>query len=214
MAGPLRLRGAHPAPGVRGWGADARPGLAALLDEALAAVDGDPGRLRVVFRVTPRACAVLTWGDVYPLVEEAILTRATAVIVEDGGRAEPGLRLIGGGDRTRPSLDWLAAHQATDGRWAAAGFGDTCDANPMREPATGGAGHPGYDVGTTGLSLLAFLGAGYTNRGRHKFARTVWKGLRFLKSVQRGTAASSTRTPPGPRSSTPSPRSPCSRRTG
>ncbi len=41
-----------------------------------------------------------------------------------------------------------------------------------------------YDPGVTGLALCAFLGAGYTNRGRHPFAKTVSKGLRYLKNVQ------------------------------
>ncbi|MHC4958631.1 MAG: prenyltransferase/squalene oxidase repeat-containing protein [Planctomycetota bacterium] len=75
-------------------------------------------------------------------------------------------------------LQWLADHQDVggDGRWDADGFmkhdkaDDKCD----------GPGGALYDVGVTGLSLLAFLGAGYTDRSDHKFRTNVRKGLRFL----------------------------------
>jgi hypothetical protein len=32
--------------------------------------------------------------------------------------------------------------------------------------------------------VLAFLGAGYTNRGSHPHAKVVSKGVRFLKNFQ------------------------------
>jgi hypothetical protein len=41
-----------------------------------------------------------------------------------------------------------------------------------------------YDPGVTGLALCAFLGAGYTNRGEHPFAKVVSRGLRYLRNVQ------------------------------
>ncbi|MHC4549871.1 MAG: prenyltransferase/squalene oxidase repeat-containing protein [Planctomycetota bacterium] len=78
-------------------------------------------------------------------------------------------------------LEWLAEHQDVeeDGRWDCDSFmkhdppGDRCD----------GAGAALHDVGVTGLALLAFLGANYTDRGSPKenpFARHVRRGLRFL----------------------------------
>ena len=47
-----------------------------------------------------------------------------------------------------------------------------------------GAGDERIEAGVTGLALCAFLGAGYTNRGKHPFAKVVSKGLRYLKNVQ------------------------------
>jgi hypothetical protein len=93
----------------------------------------------------------------------------------------------GGGKRGRgaveDALKWLAAHQSPNGGWEAAAFNKWCDGKPT---STGpdGLGKALYDPGVTGLALCAFLGAGYTNRGRHPFAKTVSKGLRYLKNVQ------------------------------
>jgi len=93
----------------------------------------------------------------------------------------------GGGRKTQgaveDALKWLAAHQSPNGGWEAATFMKWCDGKPV---ATGpdGAGKAHYDPGVTGLALCAFLGAGYTNRGRHPFAKTVSAGLRYLKNVQ------------------------------
>ncbi len=47
-----------------------------------------------------------------------------------------------------------------------------------------GQGKALYDPGVTGLALCAFLGAGYTNRGRHPFARVVSRGMAYLKNIQ------------------------------
>ena len=65
----------------------------------------------------------------------------------------------------------------------AAGFHRWCDLKPASQGPEG-AGKAAYDPGVTGLALCAFLGAGYTNRGRHPFARTVSRGLRYLKNIQ------------------------------
>ena len=81
------------------------------------------------------------------------------------------------------ALKWLAAHQSPGGQWEAAGFTRWCDGRPAAG-GPDGAGKAHYDVGVTGLALCAFLGAGYTNRGRHPFAKTVSRGLRYLKNVQ------------------------------
>jgi hypothetical protein len=79
-------------------------------------------------------------------------------------------------------LKWLADHQDVrdDGRW-------DCDDFMKHDPADDrcdGAGGALHDVGVTGLALLAFLGADYTDRGKHPFARHVRMGLRFLKNSQ------------------------------
>ncbi len=86
-------------------------------------------------------------------------------------------------DAVEDALRWLAAHQSADGGWEAAGFMRWCDRHPVAQ-GPDGAGKATHDVGVTGLALLAFLGAGYTNRGDHPFAEVVGAGLRWLKSAQ------------------------------
>jgi len=84
------------------------------------------------------------------------------------------------------ALRWLAAHLASRGAWEPAGFADWCDGKVLQAggPRATGKGEPRVRVGVTGLALQAFLAAGYTNRGRHPFAKTVSRGLRYLKNVQ------------------------------
>jgi hypothetical protein len=100
------------------------------------------------------------------------------------------LRTGGGGrkkadDAVEHALRWLAAHQSPDGGWEAAGFDRWCDGKPAEEgKRPDGLGKQMYDPGVTGLALCAFLGAGYTNRGTHAFAKVVSKGLRYLKNIQ------------------------------
>jgi hypothetical protein len=102
------------------------------------------------------------------------------------GRGQGGENGPGGGPRpdkredaaVLAALRWLKLHQSSDGRWSAAGFDAHCGANRCD-----GAGDSTYDVGVTGLSLLAFLGAGEThNSGTCR--ETVKNGLRFLREVQ------------------------------
>jgi biopolymer transport protein ExbD len=83
-------------------------------------------------------------------------------------------------------LEWLAAHQSQDGAFEAEGFPRWCRRRAVEKPGTEGAGRAEHDVGTTGLALLAFLGAGYTNRSDDErgFGRAVAAGLRYLKNVQ------------------------------
>jgi hypothetical protein len=100
------------------------------------------------------------------------------------------LRTGGGGrkkaadDAVEHALRWLAAHQSPDGGWEAAGFDKWCNGKPATGQRPDGLGKALYDPGVTGLALCAFLGAGYTNRGTHEFAKVVSKGLRYLKNVQ------------------------------
>jgi hypothetical protein len=83
------------------------------------------------------------------------------------------------------ALEWLAKHQDVDddGKWDADDF-------MKHDPADDRCDGPGgalYDPGVTGLALLAFLGAGFTDRGTNAtnpFARNVRGGLRYLMTVQ------------------------------
>ena len=73
-------------------------------------------------------------------------------------------------------LKWLARAQEKDGRWDCKRW------------------HGGdHDVGTTGLALLAFLGAGYTHT-KGKYKTTVSKGLSWLAANQKPTGAFGYRT--------------------
>ncbi len=81
------------------------------------------------------------------------------------------------------ALAWLAAHQAPDGRWPSASFGLWCKGEKV-EDGPDGRGLDRYDVGTTGLTLLAFLGSGYTSRGKHIYQQTIERGFRYLLEVQ------------------------------
>jgi len=85
---------------------------------------------------------------------------------------------------TAAGLDWLANHQDVDGdgKW-------DCDDYMKHDPADDRCDGPGnqlYDVGVSGLALLAFLGAGYTDRGAPSdpYVLNVRKGLRFLIRMQ------------------------------
>lgn len=76
-------------------------------------------------------------------------------------------------------LEWLRLHQDPTGLW-------DCDEFMKRDiitPICDGVGNPHYDLGVTGLALLAFLGAGETHK-HGRFKRSVREGLKYLKQVQ------------------------------
>ena len=88
-------------------------------------------------------------------------------------RGERNLRAGGGGgDRTEGSvllaLRWLARHQESDGKWGAASFSTQCTGVPC-----GGPGRPGFEPAVTGLCVLTFLGAGYTQRSKECYTDPV-----------------------------------------
>jgi len=75
---------------------------------------------------------------------------------------------FGGTPRTESAVEvglaWLAAHQSPDGLWDRLGFQNRCPADDRCPgPALRRTQHS-LQAGLTGLSLLAFLGAGYTDR--------------------------------------------------
>jgi hypothetical protein len=91
-------------------------------------------------------------------------------------------------------LRWLVRHQAEDGSWSVASLKDRCD--PGR-PCAGERARftDSYDVGTTGLALLCFLGAGFSNLSRqdlvdpiagkrYKIGEVVKNGLKWLADRQ------------------------------
>jgi Ca-activated chloride channel homolog len=111
-----------------------------------------------------------------------------------GGREN--LVVRGGGDRATESavlaaLKWLARHQNPDGSWSAETYNARCAGKRCV-----GQGEADNDVGVTSLSVLAFLGAGYSqlskdeypdpeNPGRMiRFGEVVKKGLQWLLAHQ------------------------------
>ncbi len=109
---------------------------------------------------------------------------------KNSGRGPGGRRVLRQGvhpglETVELALAWLAAHQdvADDGKWDCDGFmkhdpaDDRCD----------GAGGALNDVGVTSLAVLAFLGAGYTDRGsakENRYAKHVRAGARYLIASQ------------------------------
>ena len=77
---------------------------------------------------------------------------------------------------------WLAAHQLPNGGWHETYSPHFCDGKPFRDADVPKS--PDADAALTARALLAFLGAGYTNRGKHPYARVVGRGMRVLKSCQ------------------------------
>ncbi|HXX92963.1 MAG TPA: hypothetical protein VEN81_04975 [Planctomycetota bacterium] len=81
------------------------------------------------------------------------------------------------------ALLWLARHQSPDGAWSAVGFGTGCGT-----PACDGPGEKDYDLGLTGLALLAFLGSGYSPLSKDVYSDPVKGGeaVLFGPCVDRG----------------------------
>jgi hypothetical protein len=102
----------------------------------------------------------------------------------------------GGGSDTEDAvlqaLKWLSRHQEPDGSWRVKDYVGQC--NQISKYATGGkcAPNPGEDhfqAGVTGLSILAFLGAGYSHLSKDTydgicFGTVVKKGLRWMIDAQ------------------------------
>lgn len=80
-------------------------------------------------------------------------------------------------------LAWLAAHQGADGIWSRFHFSRNC---PPADRCTGSAVNRkniALDAGVTGLCLLAFLGAGYTDE-RGPYQPTVARAVDALLRLQ------------------------------
>jgi hypothetical protein len=83
-------------------------------------------------------------------------------------------------------LIWLGKHQNPDGSWGAKSFQNQC-----RAAKCSGIGDEQFNIGLTGLSMLAFTGAGYTTSSNSKntyegvcFGDVVRKSAEYLTSIQ------------------------------
>jgi hypothetical protein len=102
-----------------------------------------------------------------------------------GGRfgGKRNLRAAGGSRHTETAvvqgLVWLKNHQNPDGMWSCRKFMMNCRNGTCAGPGS----HDEYDMGVTGLAMLAFLGAGHTHK-HGKFKATVKQGLQAMKERQ------------------------------
>ena len=81
-------------------------------------------------------------------------------------------------------LIWLAKHQNPDGSWGAQSFPNQC---PDRKCSAQGDGY--FDIGVTGLALLAFTSVGYTQQSKDTyddicFGDVVHKASSYLVDIQ------------------------------
>ncbi|HZV01645.1 MAG TPA: prenyltransferase/squalene oxidase repeat-containing protein, partial [Planctomycetota bacterium] len=102
-----------------------------------------------------------------------------------GGRHKHYVRFRQGryGSAVEEGLRWLARHQAPDGHWSSDGFHALCQGAPCK-----GDGYSEFDVGNTGLALLAFLGAGFTPQNHETYIDPVTKKpVSFGDTVRKAT---------------------------
>ncbi|MDI6787063.1 MAG: prenyltransferase/squalene oxidase repeat-containing protein, partial [Planctomycetota bacterium] len=92
-----------------------------------------------------------------------------------GGRGRGGKKSE---DAVLAGLIWLAKHQNPDGSWGAKAFQNQC-----RVTKCAGPGHDEFNIGLTGLSMLAFTGAGYTPS-----SKDTYEGIRFGDVVRKASA--------------------------
>jgi len=97
-------------------------------------------------------------------IEGRSADRRAQLVAEFGGTAASERAVEAG-------LQWLAAHQRPDGSWRLKHVFAQCDCTHE--------GHGETAIGATGLALLPFLGAGYTQR-QGPYQNVVQRGLDYL----------------------------------
>ncbi len=81
----------------------------------------------------------------------------------------------------KAALRWLAANQSPDGHWDASRFGAGRETKTLDHDRHGAGAQA--DTAMTGLTLLAFMGAGHTHQAG-SYQPSVQRGLDYLISVQ------------------------------
>ena len=81
-------------------------------------------------------------------------------------------------DAVEMALVWLEAHQQRSGGWSFDLSGEPCGGRCSHSSVASGNAIP--STAATGLSLLAFLGAGYNHHGG-KYADTIRRGIYYLR---------------------------------
>ncbi len=165
-----------PAP-IRTADGSTSPGLARVTPTGPSSVSG-----------LPRPTLRRSLSDVPPVYRSRLDPNRTALAQRAGAT-------LASEQAVERALDWLARHQDADGRWdgGTARFRDGSVAQdddsftihcPAGEVCFGECYYPEADTALTGLSLLAYLGAGYTHLDG-KYAPVVGKGLEFLIRSQK-----------------------------
>ena len=123
----------------------------------------------------PAAGGAAAPSHVPPIYADRVAGRRSAAAVARGGSVETERAV-------QAALAWLAAAQSADGRWNAArhGGGEERSVPGHHRHGVGAKS----DHGVTGLSLLAFLGAGNTHQ-EGPYSEAVARGIRFLVDRQR-----------------------------
>ena len=102
-------------------------------------------------------------------------------LVREGGSEESE-------EAVRAALEWLRRHQSPDGGWRARDYPQHCTERCRNESARfgDGRGEEDYDVGVTGLAMLAFAGAGHTHTfgANPEYVAVLRRAIGYLKSVQ------------------------------
>ncbi|MBL8803279.1 MAG: terpene cyclase/mutase family protein [Planctomycetes bacterium] len=100
--------------------------------------------------------------------------------------AQPPLRELEGkaalAERVDLALEWLLAHQSSDGRWDCDAFASVCQARGAAP--CDGPGQSSNDVATTSLAVLAILEC-ESKQHDARFKDAVERGVRWLVSQQR-----------------------------
>ncbi len=93
----------------------------------------------------------------------------------DKGSRLKAARIGGGGPDTESAVEkalaWLHRNQNGDGSWSYGGKGED-------------GSFASYRPALTGFAVLAFLGAGYSHKGGHKYSEGVRKGLTWIMDHQ------------------------------
>lgn len=114
-----------------------------------------------------------------------------------GGREALAKRGGGGSgaiEAVMEALKWLARHQNADGSWSTTQFEKNCGQYGYKGQCTPNEfnGKDQFDVGNTGIALLAFLGAGHTPASKEKifpghaltYGDVVKRAIKYLINVQ------------------------------
>lgn len=83
-----------------------------------------------------------------------------------------------GDEAVMAALKWLARHQGPDGAWGVQSHAGACKGSRCATPESASAD---FDIGVSGLSILAFLGAGYSH-----LSKDTHEGICFGDVVRRG----------------------------
>jgi hypothetical protein len=99
---------------------------------------------------------------------------------------------LGGGRRTESAvlaaLRWLKRHQSSGGSWKLRDFSKECGKEGKRGRCDGD-GDSDYDIGGSGLALLAYTGRGLDHMTVGEFQKTISKSMKFFKKIQKSDGA-------------------------